>query len=169
MLDPSSRDDVTALANAGLAPSEFVGRPASYSATTTQKYAMRSGQKPQPAPRCGRYDRVRSTRHARAANARLRVIAIAFLFGRWRPHRGCIRGDCRSIQTVAANAITGQAAGGVYLHNGPRAPCKDPNINKRQFISQQVAQKKGEPKPSPVVSPFKLNLLTARCLFLPAA
>lgn len=46
MLDPSSRDDVTALANAGLAPSEFVGRPASYSATTTQKYIglMTDGQ-----------------------------------------------------------------------------------------------------------------------------
>jgi hypothetical protein len=40
MLDPSSQDDVTALANAGLASSDFIGRPAAYSDTTTQKYIV---------------------------------------------------------------------------------------------------------------------------------
>jgi len=40
MLDPSSQDDVTALANAGLAAPEFIGRPASYGDSTTQKYII---------------------------------------------------------------------------------------------------------------------------------
>ncbi|QFT58014.1 von Willebrand factor type A domain protein [Sulfitobacter sp. THAF37] len=40
MLDPSSQDEVVALANAGLAPAEFVGRPASYDDPTTQKYII---------------------------------------------------------------------------------------------------------------------------------
>jgi hypothetical protein len=40
MLDPSSQDDVTALANAGLAAPEFIGRPASYDDSTTQKYII---------------------------------------------------------------------------------------------------------------------------------
>ncbi|APE42107.1 hypothetical protein BOO69_00795 [Sulfitobacter alexandrii] len=40
MLDPSSRGAVSALANAGLAAPEFIGRPAPYDDETTQKYII---------------------------------------------------------------------------------------------------------------------------------
>lgn len=40
MLDPSSQDEVTALANAGLAAPEFIGRPAPYTDSSTQKYII---------------------------------------------------------------------------------------------------------------------------------
>ena len=40
MLDPSSRDDVTALANAGLASPDFIGRPADYNDPETAKYIV---------------------------------------------------------------------------------------------------------------------------------
>lgn len=40
LLDPSSRDDLSAMAAAGLAPSEFVGRPADYDDEGTVKYII---------------------------------------------------------------------------------------------------------------------------------
>jgi uncharacterized protein YegL len=40
LLDPSSRDDVSALIGAGLAPSEFAGRPADYTDETAAKYII---------------------------------------------------------------------------------------------------------------------------------
>ena len=40
LLDPSSRDDMTALINANLAPEEFRGRPADYSDIETSKYIV---------------------------------------------------------------------------------------------------------------------------------
>lgn len=40
LLDPSSRGDMTAMAGAGLAPAEFVGRPADYDDPSTVKYII---------------------------------------------------------------------------------------------------------------------------------
>ncbi len=40
MLDPSSQDDVSALVDAGLASSEFDGRPAAFDDATTTKYIV---------------------------------------------------------------------------------------------------------------------------------
>ncbi len=40
LLDPSSRDDLSAMAGSGLAPAEFVGRPADYDDPSTVKYII---------------------------------------------------------------------------------------------------------------------------------
>ncbi len=40
LLDPSSRDDLSAMVGAGLAPTEFVGRPADYDDPSTVKYII---------------------------------------------------------------------------------------------------------------------------------